>query len=387
VTRARVELIQSDAGLRSAASELSGARCLYLDTEFESVRSGTTLCLLQLSRGDTTFLIDTLRVESLHPLSEVLADAQAEWVLHAGQQDVALLMSRLGLREPPRLFDTQVAWALLGPEYSVSLSYLQYRMLGIRSGKAHQADDWKRRPLPASQLAYAAADIEHLPALRKILGERAAELGRAELVSLASAESVWPEPETPAPLALESFRNAWQLEVPNQAALHALIDWYNALAPAQQKRAPESKTLLSIAGRLPRTLDDLSRIKGVSRTFLQEHGAHVVAAMERAIGRAKATDHVVIEPPAYASFEEIRLDAWLTLARAEICAELSVAPELALPGRVLRPLKLSLLAEHDPERAAAHLRGWRETLLKEAFLAFTRRQPPPQPRSRESDGP
>ncbi len=377
MTRARVELIQSEAGLRSAASELSGAPCLYLDTEFESTRSGTTLCLLQLSRGDATFLIDTLRLDDLYPLSDVLADPQTEWVLHAGQQDVALLMSRLGLRAPPRLFDTQVAWALLGPEYSVSLSYLQYRVLGIRVGKAHQADDWKRRPLPASQLAYAAADIEHLPRLRKILGERAASLGRVELVHLASVDTAWPEPESPAPLALESFRNAWQLEVQNQAALHALIEWYNALDPAQQKRAPESKTLLSIAGRLPRTHDDLSRIKGVSRSFQQEHGAHVLAALARAVDRARAADHVVIEPPAYASFDEIRVEAWLSLARAEICAELSVAPELALPGRVLRPVKMALLAERDAMRAAAQFHGWRETLLKDAFLRFARQTPPP----------
>lgn len=378
MTRARVELIQSDASLRSAASALAGARCLYLDTEFESTRGGTTLCLLQLSGGDTTFLIDTLRIESLHPLSDVLADPQTEWVLHAGQQDVALLMSRLGLRSPPRLFDTQVAWALLGPEYSVSLSYLQYRVLGIRSGKAHQADDWKRRPLPESQLAYAAADIEHLPALRKILGERAASLGRAELVHLASVDTAWPEPEPPGPLALESFRNAWQLEVQNQAALHALIEWYNALAPADQKRAPESKTLLSIAARLPRTLDELSRIKGVSRGFLQEHGAKVVRDMVHAADQARAADHVVIEPPPYATFQEIRLEAWLTLARAEICAGLSVAPELALPARVLRPLKLVLLLTQDLEAAAVHLRGWRETLLKDAFLNFARRHPLPK---------
>jgi len=378
VTKPRVELIQSEAGLHEAARELSGASRLYLDTEFESTRAGTTLCLLQLSRGDhTTFLIDTLRVDGLRPVSEVLANPQAEWVLHAGQQDVVLLMSSLALEKPPRLFDTQVAWALLGPESSVSLSYLQYRLLGIRSGKAHQADDWKRRPLPASQIAYAAADIEHLPALRSMLGERLDGRARTELVSQASWETVRPEPEPAAPLALESFRNAWQLEAPNQAALHALIGWYNALSPGQQRRAPEPKTLLSIAGRLPRGLDDLSRIKGVSRSFVQEHGAHLVHALSRAADRANADDHVVIEPPAYATFEEIRLDAWLTLARAEICAELCVAPELVLPGRVLRPIKAALLAHRDVQRAAAQLQGWREVLLKEAFLKFANERPLP----------
>ena len=157
------------------------------------------------------------------------------------------------------MFDTQVAWALLGAEYSVSLSYLQYRLLGIRTGKAHQADDWKRRPLPASQLAYAAADIVHLPELRRLLGERTAELGREQMVIEASRETVWPEPEPPMPLSLESFRNAWQLEEKNQAALRALIEWFNALDARQRSRAPEPKTLLSIAARLPENVADLGR--------------------------------------------------------------------------------------------------------------------------------
>ncbi|RYE84629.1 MAG: ribonuclease D, partial [Myxococcales bacterium] len=173
---------------------------VYLDTEFDPQRDRTTLCLLQLSDGEQVFLVDPLRLD-LMPLAGVLGAPGAEWVLHAGRQDVPLVCDALGLATPPRVFDTQVAWALLGPEASVALAYLEFRLLGLRGDKGHQADDWRRRPLPPTQLAYAARDVAHLPALRRLLGERLAAVGRAELAVAASREAVWPEPEgDPAPL-------------------------------------------------------------------------------------------------------------------------------------------------------------------------------------------
>ena len=370
------ELVQNQAGLHEAVSALRGAERLYLDTEFESTREGTTLCLLQLSRGETIYLIDTLRLSALEAVGELLSDPNAEWVLHAGQQDAILLSSRFGLRRP-RIFDTQVAWALLGPEYSVSLAYLRFRLLGIRAGKTHQADDWKRRPLPLPQLAYAASDIEHLPELRRMLGERAAALGREELVIEASREAVWPEPELPAPLTLESFRNAWQLDPANQAALRVLIDWYNALPTAAKRGAPEPKTLLSIASRLPQTVADLARIKGVARSFCDKHGVYLISALKHASAQLNDAQFQIIEPPTYASFDEIRLDGWLAWLRGELCAQLSEAPELALPGRVLKPIKSALLAERDARVATQYLTGWREPLLASAWQELSARQPPP----------
>lgn len=373
------KLVQTQSALDEASRELAGAERIYLDTEFESTRDGTTLCLLQLSRGGTIFLVDSLRLPALDPLRPVLDSPNTEWVLHAGQQDVALVAARVGLKNRPTVFDTQVAWALLGPEYSVSLAYLQYRLLGIRSGKAHQADDWKRRPLPASQLSYAASDIEHLPKLRNLLHERVARFGREQMVIEASRETIWPEPEATPPLTLESFRNAWQLDRKNQAALKALIDWHNGLDPAKRRLAPEPKTLLSIANRLPENAGELGRIKGVSRSFCQQWGNELVARLVRAVRESSEGDFAVIEAPPYATFEEIRLDALLGVARAEICAALQVAPELALPGRVLRPIKASLLARPDVRAALEYLKGWREALLGQKFIEFFERNPLPQP--------
>jgi ribonuclease D len=364
--------VDSRAALELAVQALAGAPRVYLDTEFESTRDGTTLCLLQLSRGDEIFLIDALGLSSLTPLASVLGSESVEWVLHAGQQDVPLVVSRVGLETRPRVFDTQVAWALLGPEYSVSLSYLVYRVLGVRTGKSHQADDWRRRPLPASQLAYAASDIEHLPAIFRELEARAQSVGRSEALRLASAEILWPSSEAAAQLSLESFRNAWQLDRHGQAALRFLVSWYNGLDARGRASAPEPKTLLSIAGRLPETAAELSRIKGVPKRFSAEQGERFAGQLVRATAVANAADFVPIDPPPYATFDEIRIDGWLAHARAEVAADVGIAPELAFPGRVLRRMKSAIERSGQRVAGAEALDGWRGELLSEAYLRYCR---------------
>lgn len=169
--------------------ELRENRHLYLDTEFESRASGTRLCLLQLSAGSTIYLIDALANVNFETLARTLDLPNVTWVVHAGLSDVDLVTRVCGLPAPAALLDTQVAFALLGPEASVSLAYLLYRTLGVRIGKTHQADDWTRRPLPASQLAYAAGDVRYLPEAAQLLTERLGALARYEIALAASREA------------------------------------------------------------------------------------------------------------------------------------------------------------------------------------------------------
>src|SRR5258706_15703601 len=191
-----MHVVDTERELRAIVSSLDPAPVIYLDTEFDSNRDGKTLCLIQLGDRENVHLIDALRLSVLDPLRD-LANPEREWVLHAGLQDIELLRDRLRLSAMPKLFDTQVAWALSSAESSVSLAYLKFRLLEVRSGKPHQTDDWRRRPLPTNQLAYAKADVELLPALHEKLRERLTRLGRAELVHAASNEACCPAREPP----------------------------------------------------------------------------------------------------------------------------------------------------------------------------------------------
>ena len=363
-----MKLIATASDLAALSLTLRGTEVLFLDTEFESNRSGIELCLLQVSDGRQIFLVDAIALRDLTPLAEVFQSG-ALWVLHAGQQDVMLLGDRLKLRTRPSVFDTQIAWSLSTVEHSVSLAYAQFRALGIRATKAHQADDWVRRPLPASQLAYAATDVEHLPDLYRFLSQRLTELGRVDLVPIASAESVWTEAAPATVLALESFRNAWQLDHRGQAALRYLIQWFNQLPEREREQAPENKTLLSLAGRLPRSVDDLQRIKGVPRSWSRELAQTLVTGLTRAAEAADANGFVPIDPPAYATKQELALDGWLAAARADVCVSLEVAPELALPSRIMKGLR-SYILNHGTDQLGNALDGWRKTLLAAPLARF-----------------
>jgi ribonuclease D len=261
------------------------------------------------------------------------------------------------------LFDTQVVWGLLGAEASVSLAFLLFRVLGIRSSKGYQADDWLRRPLPPAQLEYAALDIAHLPALEKHLRERASQLGREQWIPEVCRELLLPSPAEPLPLTFESFRNAWQLDGVGQMALRVLLEFQNTLPPDAPSVQP--KTLLAVASRLPGNVQDLSRIKGVSPHFTRAHGARVVALLAKAKRSAPAGE--ALEPSDYANFDDLVREARLMLVRAELCAELSIAPDLALPMALMRRMQQRANSARDLAAVLDELRGWRAAVLAESF--------------------
>ncbi|HET9934173.1 MAG TPA: hypothetical protein VFQ35_25900 [Polyangiaceae bacterium] len=363
-----MQFVADSRALEQACRALAEHRVFYLDTEFDSLREGTSLCLIQASAGGEIFLVDALSLSDLSPLGAVLGQPEATWVLHAGQQDVPLLRDRLHV-EPPRVFDTQIAWSLVSVEYSTSLAYLKYRLLGLRGEKAHQADDWRRRPLPQAQLAYAADDVAHLPAIYAELVQRCARSGRLTAAFEASSEMLRPAVEPPQPLRLEAFRNAWQLEPEGQAVLRFLIDWYNRLEEEEREIAPDAKGLFSVASRRPRSFEELSSLRAVPRRAANRFGRALIAGIQQALARANASDFPEIAPPPYATAAEILAAGWLEAIRAEVCAEHRMAPELVLPSRVMKKLRDGAVAAGNLTGALDALTGFRRELLLEALRA------------------
>jgi ribonuclease D len=368
VTTPAMQLIDDPASLARICRELENAPVVYLDTEFDSGRDGVRLCLVQVSGGGEVYLVDPFKLGDLRPLGAVLSGANRTWVLHAGQQDVPLLSASLETA-PPRLFDTQVAWSLLTVEHSTSLAYLKYRLLGVRGEKTHQADDWRRRPLPEAQLAYAASDVTHLPALHAALVERAREIGRLDVIIAASEETLVPVVEPDQPLTVEAFRNAWQLEPEGQAVLRYLVDWYNGLDEAEKEIAPDNKGLFSLASRRPMTPEEVAGLRAVPRRAAHQFGKTLAAGIRRAVANVGDSLFVTIDPPPYATAAEILASGWLEAARAELCTELKLAPELVLPGRLMRRLRDAAIASGRLESAIDALSGWRRALVAEPLRA------------------
>lgn len=373
-------LIEREEQLDALARELGTAGVYHLDTEFDSRAARTTLCLVQLCAEGEIYVIDTLALPNLRPLAVKLGDTSSTWVIHGAHQDIPLLRHALGLTDVPQLFDTQIAWGLASPEPAASFSYLNFKLLGLRSSKQHQGDDWLRRPLTHSQIAYAAHDVETLPSLHSRLRERLVELGRESLATVACRDILCAPEDSWEPLSIESFRNAWQLEAAGQRALHDLIEWYNSMGPEERRHAPEPKLLWSLANRLPKSLETLRQVRGLPRNLASSYQQRILSIM-RSTERAASHEAPLLLPPPYATFERLQLDAWLEYVRCVACAKAQVAKELVLGGQRLRKLRDVVskngLEAFGPAVLAEIMGQWRAELLGDALRwAATRIEPP-----------
>jgi ribonuclease D len=149
--------------------------------------------LVQLRRaGSGTALVDPIACPDLGMLGAAIFDA--EWVLHAANQDLPCLAG-VGLR-PTRLFDTELAGRIAGLD-RVGLAAMTESLLGYTLEKGHSAADWSNRPLPEPWLRYAALDVELLIDLRNALEILLDEQGKLawayeEFAALAAARPVPP---------------------------------------------------------------------------------------------------------------------------------------------------------------------------------------------------
>ncbi|MBM7808468.1 ribonuclease D [Geodermatophilus bullaregiensis] len=131
---------------------------------------------MQLRRaGAGTGLVDPVPLPDLSAVQSAIADA--EWVLHAANQDLPCL-AEIGL-VPARVFDTELAARLAGLP-RVGLGAVVESLLGFSLQKGHSAADWSTRPLPQEWLVYAALDVEVLVDLRDALAALLEEQGKTE---------------------------------------------------------------------------------------------------------------------------------------------------------------------------------------------------------------
>lgn len=98
-------------------------------------------------------------------------------VLHGGDQDLELMKS-YGGGVPRNMRDTQVGFALMQPNMSISYAGLAAHFLSLVPEKTESCSDWLIRPLSSQQLAYAADDVGLLSRIYPLLCAQLEQLGR-----------------------------------------------------------------------------------------------------------------------------------------------------------------------------------------------------------------
>jgi ribonuclease D len=114
-------------------------------------------------------------------LKRLLADKTLLKIFHFARFDLAVLSKAFGLMPEP-VYCTKIA-SRLARTYTDKhgLKDLVREVLGQELSKQQQSSDWGAADLSEAQVAYAAADVVHLHALKARLDAMLAREGREEL--------------------------------------------------------------------------------------------------------------------------------------------------------------------------------------------------------------
>ncbi len=369
-------LVSDAAEVDRVARELAEAPLAAFDLEFVSAdRLVPELCLVQVAWGvpgqvdPAIALLDPLAAD-VSPAIRALA-AHPCVVLHAGRQDLQLLVQAFGEGASfPGLIDTQVMAAFAGIGDQVGLAPLVGDLLGVALAKEQQWTDWARRPLSPAQLAYAAADVRHLPQLYALLaGRLGGKLAWAKAVSDGVAAdgraAALVTPET----AWEQVGGVRGLDGAALGAVRGLAAWRQRVASELGKplgHVLHDKQLVELARARPGVPDGVRGVRGIAAVARQRAGEVVAAIAE--------SPPLAMTGAAPSRAPSARAQRWAEVLLALVPA---VAERHGVAGRLLatRADAESFARAYDEGGDAgvaeeAVMRAWRRDVIGEVWRGF-----------------
>jgi len=335
------------------------------------------LALLQLATPDgAVWLVDTLALPDLAPLEPVFASPGTTVVLHAGDNDLAHLKRRHGLRFES-VFDTSIAARFLGAA-ATGLEVLLAGHLAVTLPPSRQKDDWSSRPLSDAQRHYAAADVFHLSALRRTLAEALAGSGRLAWVeeecAALAAQAVLER--APDPNAFASLRGARDLSARGLAMLRELHSARERLALTLDRppfKIVADETLVRIAQAAPADAAALAHIQGCTPKVVARWGGAFLEAVtlgqalpEDVLPRLESRPRLRIPGGASRRIEALR--RW----RGEAAPRVGLDPGLLLPNRLITAIALAGPRDVDALAALDGVRRWRAEAFGDEIVAVVR---------------
>ncbi len=262
-------------------NDLAGATRIALDCEAAGFhRYSDRLCLIQLTVGPRTYILDPLGFDPSDILRRPLEDPAVEVLMHGADFDLRLLSRDLGIKLRG-LSDTQIYAALTGEE-GLGLQSLLESRLGVTLSKKYQRADWAQRPLTESMLEYAAEDTRHLERLAGLLLEDLDRLGRRawadeECRALeAVADDVLDDAEVDPVTRVKGARDLSPRQV---TALREALSWRDEIA-REKDRAPfrviGEPPLVEAVARKPRRVEDLLEIRGFPKGLARSDGKELL---------------------------------------------------------------------------------------------------------------
>jgi ribonuclease D len=261
-------VIADSTSLTKFCDRLIKSSYITVDTEF--MRDQTywpRLCLVQIADEHEATAIDTLaKGIDITPLLNLLANPRILKIFHAARQDLEIFYKLMG-KLPSPIFDTQVAAMVCGFGDSAGYDTLVRKLTDETIDKSSRFTDWALRPLSQRQINYALGDVTHLRQVYIKLNEMLGQNNRhnwmdEELNILRDTKNYTFEPE-----------DAWRrikyrapkprfLAILKEVAAWREIEAQNKDIP--RNRIVRDESLIEISHHAPKTINDLSRARGLS---------------------------------------------------------------------------------------------------------------------------
>jgi len=309
------------------------------------------------------WLVDPLALGDLAPLAPVFTGAGRTLLVHAGDNDLVHLKRRYGLTFSA-VFDTAIAARFLGGK-ALGLDVLLATYLEVALPPSRQKDDWSVRPLDEAQLTYAAADVQHLFALKARLREELALIGRLawveeECAALAAQPA---PPRTVDPDAYAGVKGARELPPRGLAVLRELWAAREQLALAADRppfKVVGEDALLKVAQTLPRDTAALGAVPGMTPRVLGRWGAALLGAVERGLALDEAALPALPRRPRPSipgamSRRIEKLRRW----RTEATERIGLEPGVLLPNRLITAIAAAAPRTLDELARVEGVRRWR----------------------------
>ena len=261
-------VIADSTSLTKFCDRLIKSSYITVDTEF--MRDQTywpRLCLVQIADEHEAAAIDTLaKGIDITPLLNLLTNPRILKIFHAARQDLEIFYRLMG-RLPSPIFDTQIAAMVCGFGDSAGYDTLVRKLTDETIDKSSRFTDWALRPLSQRQINYALGDVTHLRQVYIKLNEMLGQNNRhnwmdEELSILRDTKNYTFEPE-----------DAWRrikyraskprfLAILKEVAAWREIEAQNKDIP--RNRIVRDESLIEISHHAPKTINDLSRARGLS---------------------------------------------------------------------------------------------------------------------------
>jgi ribonuclease D len=290
--------INTNIELQNLCHQLASCSLIALDTEF--IRTDTfypKIALIQLSDGETIWLIDVLAIDNFIPLKQLLESPDTTLIFHACAEDLEVLDHSVNI-QPTHIFDTQIAAGIVNVGYCMGYARLVDSLLEIQLDKQETRSNWLARPLTQRQLDYAEVDVLHLHSLYRLLLKMLNEQDRFKwfeeesqgLFSVVDQRKSNPDYYT-------RIRGAWRLNPQSLSTLRHLCQWRETISRSRdvpKSRIAKDNVLLDIAKKMPESKRQLFDIDDWHHGSVRRYGELILEEIEAS--RQKKNDAWAPQP-------------------------------------------------------------------------------------------